>query len=96
MILIFVFIGVVVYGLNYVQNYNAEQNEQANSVESEEYINKCVALGCPFNTKYIGDKNSKKYYRCDCRIAYDIEDEDIYCFENDEEAINSDFVKSKC
>jgi hypothetical protein len=61
-------------------------------------VDKCQALGCPQNTKYIGfsDNNQSFYYDCSCYYAQQIKKENVICFKNDTEAISQGRTRNGC
>lgn len=56
----------------------------------------CDELGCNVLTKYVGSKNSDKYYSCDCHYAKQISPENIVCFEDDSDAVEKGYTKVDC
>jgi len=55
----------------------------------------CVALGCSSDTKYVGSKNSDKYYPCDSGYAKMVKRENIVCFSSDEDARSKGYIPCK-
>lgn len=88
MIVIFVFIVLSILGLKFIDNLN--------KAEKDEVDNSCVSLGCSADTKYVGSKNSDKYYGCDCHYAKRVKPENIVCFKDDKEALDRGYEKSDC
>ncbi|MBD3252439.1 hypothetical protein GF386_01780 [Candidatus Pacearchaeota archaeon] len=88
MIVIFLFITGVVFSLNYLKS----ASEKKSDTESDS----CKKLGCPLGTKYVGSKNSDKYYSCDCHYADQIKPENIICFSSDAAAVEMGYVRVDC
>jgi len=66
--------------------------------EGEDIISttKCMELGCPSDTIYVGSINSDKYYGCDCRYVKTVLPENIACFDSDQDALDQGYTKSDC
>ena len=83
-------------------NCYCENNSLINGDNMSEEDNKtddfllCIELGCSKDTIYVGSINSDKYYGCDCHYALRIKPENIVCFEDDQDALSSGYVKSEC
>ena len=71
-----------------------ESNTNDNSSSTDE--TSCINLGCTSTAKYVGSKNSDKYYTCSCRYAKNINQENIVCFDSDEEAVSKNYTKVDC
>ena len=82
-----------------VKMYNSPENiPESNTTENSSSTNEtsCVDLGCTSTAKYVGSKNSDKYYLCSCRYAKNINPENIICFDSDEEAVSKNYTKVDC
>ena len=64
--------------------------------ENTTNVNACEQIGCSSEDKYVGSRNSDKYYECSCRYAKNINQENLVCFKTDEEALADDRIKSEC
>jgi hypothetical protein len=58
--------------------------------------NECVRLGCDRYTKFVGSKNSDKYYECSCGWGKNINEENLLCFKSEEDAENLGYTRSYC
>jgi flagellar basal body-associated protein FliL len=93
-----VFIGLFMLGNSLNQN-NIEQEEQETENNSEQSPNieqACIDLGCEQRTRYVGSKNSDKFYTCDCHYADRIHQENIICFKTKQEAQEQDYQLLDC
>lgn len=82
----------LVLALGIFVNYNYLNESEPNEFEE----GKCVELGCPSDTEFVGSLNSDKYYPCDCRYASSILSENVICFFSTEDAENQNYVRSDC
>jgi flagellar basal body-associated protein FliL len=77
----------------YWQKQSSETLEDSELTENQQ---RCVELGCPENSVYIGSINSDKYYECECHYADGINPENRICFFSDSEAEQNGRIKSEC
>ncbi|MBD3252575.1 hypothetical protein GF386_02500 [Candidatus Pacearchaeota archaeon] len=92
LVVVIIFISIFIFAAYYHQKQSSP--EIPNSKEKSE--NRCLELGCPKETIYVGSKNSDKYYSCECSWAKNIEPENLVCFKSDDEAIEDKRTKSEC
>lgn len=57
---------------------------------------RCLQLGCPEGTQYVGSINSDKFYECDCHYANRILEENVVCFRTEQQAKDEGRVRSEC
>lgn len=73
-----------------------KKNVDKNNTITEKNTNACIELGCDAGTKYVGSKNSDKFYTCDCYYADRIKPENIVCFTSKQEAEADGRTESEC
>lgn len=107
LIVVLIFLSVfVIVAYKWNNNANDKDNddtEEKNITEEtkkENSINensaRCLELGCPENSIYVGSVNSDKYYECTCHYANRIHPENIICFSSKEEAENTGYIFTEC
>jgi hypothetical protein len=101
LVLLFVFIGYIMFKetLDFnIFNKKNNINDKKISPEINNNVNitACVELGCDNQTKYVGSKESDKYYVCDCRWAKLIKKQNLICFKSHQEALNINYTWVEC
>jgi hypothetical protein len=76
--------------------YWQRQSIPVENSELTENSKRCIELGCPENSIYVGSINSDKYYECECHYADSIKLENLICFSSESEAESTGRTKSEC
>ena len=96
-----IFIGFFILGDNLnqepiVSDDTQDTEQQTTEKNSENLEQACINLGCEKGTKYVGSKNSDKFYPCTCYYADRIHQENIVCFKTKQEAQQQDYHWIDC
>lgn len=86
------------YGQNFTKD-NASKNTLNSTNNTEKTIRnkeRCLELGCPEDSIYVGSVNSNKYYYCTCHYAERIYEENILCFKTKQEAQQKNYSYIDC
>ena len=98
-IVIIAFIALFMIAAFYLKS-NEDSSESGagtqDSTELTENQEKCIELGCPEGSIYIGSVNSDKYYECTCYYAEQINPQNRICFMTEQEAEDDERVRSEC
>ncbi|MGC9309248.1 MAG: hypothetical protein ACP5D2_00960 [Candidatus Nanoarchaeia archaeon] len=101
-VLLLVVVIIFIIGFVLVAYYYAFQSGREGLKEQDigdrltENQQRCLELGCQEGDKYVGSKNSDKFYFCQCYYADRILQENIICFSSKEEAVSQGYEWVDC